>query len=150
MDQRQKIAALHSLEGHKSCQPVCLLQLQLLSQSLAKELHIMPQKFPHSEQNEVFTSTFPAGMRSCICHPASPSKTKEGFCSLPFTYGFRMGKKKVAFPFLGGWPTATHRYLLSPGEALLTEGERSSTGGMLPCENVPTLSVSFLSLSFPI
>lgn len=113
MDQCQKISALHSLEGHGSCQPVCVLQLQLLSQRLAKELHIMPQKFPHSERNEVFTGTFPAGKRNCICYPALPSRTKGAFCSLLFTCVFRIGETKVAFPFLGGWPTATHGYLPS-------------------------------------
>lgn len=80
---------------------------QHLSQSLGKELHIMPQKFPHSEQNKVLSSTFPAGKRNCICHPAFPSRTKGAFCSLPFTYSFRMEKM---LPFLS-WEALLEQHL---------------------------------------
>lgn len=97
MDQCQKIPALHSLEGHVSCQPFCALQLQLLSQSLVKELHIMPQKFPHSEWHEVFTSTFPAGKRNCICHPAFPGRTKPFVLCCSSTASEWGGKKSCLF-----------------------------------------------------
>lgn len=110
----------------------------------------MPQKFPHSEQNEVSPAVSQQGREVAYTTLPFPTEQRELFVLCCSPTASEWGEKKVAFPFLGGWPTATPGYLPSLGEALLTQGEESCTWGMLPCKNFPTLSFSSLSLNFPI
>lgn len=142
MDQYQKNPS-SPFSGRSQELPACLcFSKQLLSQSLAKQPHGMHERFPHSEQNEVLTSTFPAGMRNCIYHPAFPGRTKGAFCSLPLTYGFRMKKKRSCLSFPGRLTcssTWTSAVSSRAGEALLTKWEWSIARAMLPPENFPSL-----------
>lgn len=149
MDQCQIIPALHSLEGHESCQPVCMLQLAALVPKPWQRTAHYASKVPTFRTKWSFQQHFPSRKEKLHMPPCLSQQNKGSLLFFAIHLQLQNGKK-VAFPFLWGSPTATPGYSLSPGEALPTKGEWTSTWGMLPPENFLTLSFSSLTPSFPI
>lgn len=88
--------------------------LCLKSSCIQNKMKFSPALSQQRREIAYATLPFPAEQRELFVLCCSPTASE-------------WGKKKVAFSFLGVWPTATPGYLLSPGEASLTKRERSCT-----------------------
>lgn len=118
MDQCQIIPALHSLEGHESCQPACMLQLSALIPKPWQRIAHYASKVPTFRTKWSFQQHFPS-RKEKLHYATLPflAEQREPFVLCHSPTALEWGeKKKVAFSFLGGSPTATPGYSLSPGE----------------------------------
>lgn len=91
--------------------PACLhaSALSTCPKALAKNCTLF-LKSSHIQNKMKFSAALSQQEREiALCHPAFLSSTKGAFCSLPFTYSFRMGKKKK-LPFLS-WEALLQQHL---------------------------------------
>lgn len=157
MDQCQKIQALHSLVGHGSCQPVCVLQLAAPVPKPCQRTAHYASKVPTFRMTWSFHQHFPSREEKLHMPPCLSQQNKGSLLffaiHLWLQNGGGRGGMESCLSFAGSLAYNTYPtcgYSPSPGEASLTKGEQSSTWDMLPRENFPMLSFSFLPLNVPI
>lgn len=101
MDQCQKIPALHSLEGHKCCQPVCVLQLAGPVPKPCQRTAHYASKVPAFRTKWSFHQHFPSKEEKLHMPPCLSRQNKGSFLFFAVHLQLQNGKKKSCLFFPG-------------------------------------------------
>lgn len=101
MDQCQIIPALHSLEGHESCQPVCMLQLAPLVPKPWQRTAHYASKVPTFRTKWSFQQHFPSRKEKLHMPPSLSQQNKGSLLFFAIHLQLQNGKKKSCLSFPG-------------------------------------------------
>lgn len=151
MDQCQIIPALHSLEGHESCQPACMLQLSALIPKPWQRIAHYASKVPTFRTKWSFQQHFPS-RKEKLHYATLPflAEQREPFVLCHSPTALEWGEKKKSCLFFPGRLSYSNTWIFTVSRRAPAKGEWSSTRGTLPPKNFPPFSFFSLTLSFPI